>query len=90
MFSKKAPKSNAERQRQFRQREYEAKGDAWLFTACRECGKPIAPSFKRGFCPGNSGKNCREKFFKKIQVRSWFPITFADRSLSAEITKERA
>lgn len=87
MSSKSEPKSNAERQRRYRQRQYEATGNAWLFTACRECGAPIAPSFKRGFCKGNTGKKCRSKFFKKVQVRGWVPITFADRRLSEAVTQ---
>jgi len=85
---KSEPKSNALRQRRLRiRRRFEATGEAWLFTHCRECGAPIEPSFSRGFCPRTTGRACRKEFFKKVQVRGWLTITFADRSLSQAVSK---
>jgi hypothetical protein len=59
----------AQKQRRYRlrkqQRVWEASGNAWLFIECRECGKPIKPSFQRGFCPGGQ---CNQAFFEKVQV----------------------
>jgi hypothetical protein len=81
-------KYNAARQRRLRiRRRFEASGDAWLFTHCRECGAPIEPSFSRGFCPRKTGKQCRKNFFKKIQVLTVVPVTFADRNLSEAVLR---
>lgn len=59
----------AEKQRRYRLRKqrqaWEATGLAWLYIECRECSKPIKPSFQRGFCPGGQ---CRQAFFEKVQV----------------------
>jgi hypothetical protein len=81
------PKCNAERQRRLRiRRRFEATGEAWLYTQCRECGEPIEPSFARGFCPRSTGRVCRKNFFfKRVQVRGWMPVTSADRSLSRAV-----
>jgi hypothetical protein len=60
---------NAEKQRRYRlrkqQQDFEQSGSATLYTACRECGRPIKPSFFRPFCRGGE---CRSSFFAKIQV----------------------
>lgn len=78
-----APKSNAERQRQLRiRRRYEASGEAWLFTQCRECGTSIRPSFCRGFCPG--GK-CRKLFSRRVQVPRVCRLTLLDQNLSTAV-----
>ena len=59
----------AQKQRRYRlrkqQQAWEATGEAWLYIECRECGKAIKPSYRRGFCPGGQ---CREAFFEKTQV----------------------
>ena len=78
-------KCNALRQRRRRQRLYEASGDAFLFIVCRECGRPIEPSFKRGFCPRSTGRTCREKFFKKVQVPTVCRLTLTDQRLSTAV-----
>lgn len=78
-----APKSNAERQRQLRiRRRYEATGEAWLYTHCRECGTSIRPSFRRGFCPG--GK-CRKLFLRRVQVPRVCRLTLLDQNLSTAV-----
>jgi hypothetical protein len=61
---------------------YAATGEAFLYVTCRECDKPIKPSFHRGFCKGGA---CRKKFFKKVQVRRVIPITQVDRELSQAV-----
>lgn len=83
--SKSDLKSNAIRQRRHRQRIYEASGEAFLFTTCRECGKPIEPSFKRGFCPRSTGRTCRKNFFKKVQVLTVCRLTLLDHRLSTAV-----
>jgi hypothetical protein len=65
-------KKKARQRRYHLRKEYEASGDAFLFTECRECGASIKPSYKRGFC-ANDGK-CRDAFFKKVQVRGFVRI----------------
>jgi hypothetical protein len=44
-------------------------GEAWLYTHCRECERPIEPSYLRGFCPRGTGRQCRKNFFARVQVR---------------------
>lgn len=61
---------------------FEASGSAFLYVECRECGKPIKPSFKRGFCPGGT---CREAFFKKVQVPTVVRLTAEDKQLSERV-----
>jgi hypothetical protein len=59
----------AEKQRRYRlrqqQRAWVATGNARLYVECRECGKAIKPSYRRGFCPGGQ---CKQAFFEKVQV----------------------
>lgn len=85
MCSKINLKCNASRQRRRRQRLYEASGDAFLFIVCRECGRPIEPSFKRGFCPRSTGRACRKNFFKTVQVPTVCGLTLLDQTLSAAV-----
>lgn len=86
MCLKNDPECNALRQRRFRiRRRFESTGEAWLFTHCRECGAPIEPSFRRGFCPRATGRKCRKKFFEKVQVPTVVRVTLADQSLSEAV-----
>jgi hypothetical protein len=74
---------NAERQHRLRiRRAFEASGKAFLYLECRECGKPIKPSFQRGFCPGGA---CREAFFKKVQVLTVVRLTSVDKAVSERV-----
>lgn len=77
------------RQRRYRQRCYERSGEAWLFVVCRQCGVPIKPSYKRGFCPG--GK-CRTEFFELVQVPNVVRITWEMHNISTRVleTKKEA
>ena len=85
MCQKNDLNGNAMRQRRRRQRIYEASGDAWLFTHCRECGASITPSFRRGFCARATGKKCRTLFFKKVQVPTLCRLTLLDQALSTAV-----
>jgi hypothetical protein len=73
-YSKMSQTPEAVRQRRSRARRmYEASGDAYLFTNCRQCDAPIKPSFSRGFCPGGA---CRKRFFRDdVRVARVVPIT---------------
>ena len=70
--SKPLPRSNAQKQRAARLRKQKNERPfRVLHQACRECGRPIKPSYVRQFCPG--GK-CRTAFFKKVQVTTWVEV----------------
>jgi hypothetical protein len=67
----KVRRAERNRRHYLKRQQLQASGEAFLFTECRECGKPIEDSYTRGFCPGGA---CRKAFFKKVQVRSWVKI----------------
>jgi hypothetical protein len=76
----------AQKQRRYRlrkqQRAWEATGEAWLFTECRECGKSIKASYRRGFCPGGS---CKKAFFEKVQVPQVLYLDTQTRDISVRV-----
>lgn len=74
------------RQRRYRQRCWERSGEAWLFVVCRQCGAPIKPSYKRGFCPG--GK-CRTEFFELVQVPNVVRITWEMHNISTRVLETK-
>jgi len=82
--SKRSQTPAAIRQRRSRARRmYEASGDAYLFTNCRQCDAPIKPSFSRGFCPGGA---CRKRFFHDdVRVTRVVPITQATARVSESV-----
>ena len=82
--SKMSQTPDAIRQRRSRARRlYEASGAACLFTACRQCGAPIKPSFSRGFCPGGV---CRKQFFRDaVRVTRVVPITRTTARMSESV-----
>jgi hypothetical protein len=75
---------NAERQHRLRiRRKFEESGEAFLYIECRECGKPIKPSFRRGFCQGGS---CRKAFFKKVQVLTVVRLDAQGKAISERVS----
>ena len=82
--SKSLPRGrNALKQRQYRLRQqHEARPFRVLHASCRECGRPIKPSYVRQFCPGGE---CRAAFLRKIQVPTVVAITFPTQSLSEAV-----
>jgi hypothetical protein len=83
--SKALPSAEAVKQRRHRLRkQFEESGNAFLFIECRECSKPIKPSYKRGFCPGGA---CRNVFFKKVQVRTVVRLGAVSKRLSEDLLK---
>lgn len=74
---------NAERQHRLRiRRKFEDSGEAFLYVECRECGKPIKPSFRRGFCKGGA---CREAFFKKVQVPTFIRLDAEGKAVAERV-----
>jgi hypothetical protein len=72
-----------------------ASGEACLYTHCRECARPIEPSYLRGFCPrtvlAEDGKpeqrQCRKNFFARVQVRRVESIDFTAHYISQQISQ---
>jgi hypothetical protein len=71
----------------------ETSGEAKLYTHCRECARPIEPSFLRAFCPrivlAEDGKpeqrQCRKNFFARVQVCRFDPIDFTAHYVSTRV-----
>jgi len=71
---------NAEKQRRYRLAQQQRAG-LTLHKNCRECGAPIKPSCKRGFCAND--EKCRKAFFKKVQVAHLIPLDRQSKELSS-------
>jgi hypothetical protein len=82
---KPLPSAAAIKQRRHRLKQFEQSGKAPKYNFCRECGKPIKESYRRGFCPGGA---CRDAFFKKVQVTHFVRLDIADQELSQQVLSD--